>query len=237
MSPTKEYDAVVIGAGHAGIEASLSIARAGFSVCVLTMDLESIGRMSCNPAIGGLAKGHMVREIDALGGEMGLATDASGIQFRMLNRSKGPAVWAPRAQADKKLYSEYMQRVLKTTPNLFLKQGMGVELMIENGICRGIVTKDGEKISSKTVITGLSVMSGFAATTNFVGAAFDGTSFVIQGANLSSSDSVLFSGAAQLVPARTRFPVTGGLTVNVPEGAVTGRTAPPSARPCRMERG
>lgn len=152
MNPPKEYAAIVVGAGHAGIEASLAIARAGYSVCVLTMDLDSIGRMSCNPAIGGLAKGHMVREIDALGGEMGLATDATGIQFRMLNRSKGPAVWAPRAQADKKLYSEYMQRVLKTTPLLDLKQGMGVELMVENGECRGIITRDGEKIPSRNVI-------------------------------------------------------------------------------------
>ena len=152
MSPTKEYAAIVVGAGHAGIEASLAIARAGFSVCVLTMDLDSIGRMSCNPAIGGLAKGHMVRELDALGGEMGLATDATGIQFRMLNRSKGPAVWAPRAQADKKLYSEYMQNVLKTTPNLDLKKGMGVELIVENGECCGIITKDGETILSRTVI-------------------------------------------------------------------------------------
>ena len=152
MNLSREYAAIVVGAGHAGIEASLSIARAGLPVCVLTMDLESIGRMSCNPAIGGLAKGHMVRELDALGGEMGLATDATGIQFRMLNRSKGPAVWAPRAQADKKLYSEYMQRVLKSTPNLYLKQGMGVELVVENGVCCGIITKDGETIRSKNVI-------------------------------------------------------------------------------------
>ncbi len=152
MNPTKEYAAIVVGAGHAGIEASLSIARAGFPVCVLTMDIDSIGRMSCNPAIGGLAKGHMVREIDALGGEMGLATDATGIQFRMLNRSKGPAVWAPRAQADKKLYSEYMQRVLKTTPNLDLKKGMGVNLLVRNSECYGIQTGDGETILSRTVI-------------------------------------------------------------------------------------
>ncbi|HRK61489.1 MAG TPA: tRNA uridine-5-carboxymethylaminomethyl(34) synthesis enzyme MnmG [Candidatus Omnitrophota bacterium] len=152
MNSTKEYAAVVVGAGHAGIEASLSIARAGFPVCVLTMDIESIGRMSCNPAIGGLAKGHMVREIDALGGEMGLATDATGIQFRMLNRSKGPAVWAPRAQADKKLYSEYMQRALKTTPNIDLKKGMGVNLLVKDGVCYGIQTGDGEIILSRTVI-------------------------------------------------------------------------------------
>lgn len=152
MKTDQEYAAVVVGAGHAGIEASLAIARAGFPVCVLTMDLDSIGRMSCNPAIGGLAKGHMVREIDALGGEMGLAIDATGIQFRMLNRSKGPAVWAPRAQADKKLYSEYMQRVLKSAPNLKLKKGMGVELMIKEGVCCGIITGEGEKIFSRTVI-------------------------------------------------------------------------------------
>jgi len=152
MSATKEYAAIVVGAGHAGIEASLSIARAGLPVCVLTMDIESIGRMSCNPAIGGLAKGHIVREIDALGGEMGLATDATGIQFRMLNRSKGPAVWAPRAQADKKLYSEYMQRALKTTPNIDLKKGMGVNLLIQDGACYGIQTGDGEIILSRTVI-------------------------------------------------------------------------------------
>lgn len=152
MNSTKEYAAIVVGAGHAGIEASLSIARAGFPVCVLTMDIDSIGRMSCNPAIGGLAKGHMVREIDALGGEMARATDATGIQFRMLNRSKGPAVWAPRAQADKKLYSEYMQRVLKTTPNLDLKKGMGVNLLVRDGECYGIQTGDGENILSRTVI-------------------------------------------------------------------------------------
>lgn len=152
MNPTKEYAAIVVGAGHAGIEASLAIARAGLPVCVLTMDIDAIGRMSCNPAIGGLAKGHMVREIDALGGEMGLAIDTTGIQFRMLNKSKGPAVWAPRAQADKKLYSEYMQRILKATPLLDLRQGMGVELIVRDGICSGIITKEGETILSKTVI-------------------------------------------------------------------------------------
>ncbi len=147
-----KYDAIVIGLGHAGIEATLAIARAGFSVCALTMDIDSIGRMSCNPAIGGLAKGHMVREIDALGGEMALATDATGIQFRMLNLSKGPAVWAPRAQSDKQKYSEYMQRRLKTTPNIDLKQGMGVELIVENGVCCGLITKAGETIRAKNVI-------------------------------------------------------------------------------------
>ena len=100
MIHDRNYDAIVIGAGHAGTEAALSIGRAGFQVLFLTMNLDSICQMSCNPAIGGLAKGHVVREIDALGGQMGLAIDHTAIQFRMLNKSKGPAVWAPRAQAD-----------------------------------------------------------------------------------------------------------------------------------------
>ena len=108
----KNYSAIIVGAGHAGCEAALSLSRMGFKTLLVTMHLDAIARMSCNPAIGGLAKGHMVREIDALGGEMGLATDATGIQFRMLNKSKGPAVWAPRAQADKHQYELYMKRVL-----------------------------------------------------------------------------------------------------------------------------
>lgn len=147
-----QYRAIVVGAGHAGVEASLAIARAGYPVLVITMDTQAIARMSCNPAIGGLAKGHMVREIDALGGEMGRAIDATGIQFRMLNRSRGPAVWAPRAQADKKQYSLYMQRVLAAEPNIELRQGQAVKLLVENGRCGGIQTQDGEMIYSDTVL-------------------------------------------------------------------------------------
>ena len=124
----KKYGAIVVGAGHAGVEAALAVARCGYPVLLLSMDLEAIARMSCNPAIGGLAKGHIVREIDALGGEMGLAIDATGIQFRMLNRSRGPAVWAPRAQADKKQYSLYMARALRQEPNIELKQEQASEL-------------------------------------------------------------------------------------------------------------
>ncbi len=143
MNSTQRYAAIIVGAGHAGVEASLAIARCGFPVLVITMDTNAIARMSCNPAIGGLAKGHIVREIDALGGEMGLATDATGIQFRMLNKSKGPAVWAPRAQADKHHYERFMKRALETEKNLTLLQGQVVEILVKDGTCYGVRTKDG----------------------------------------------------------------------------------------------
>lgn len=149
---TTKYDSIIVGAGHAGVEASLSISRCGFSVLLITMDKAAIARMSCNPAIGGIAKGHIVREIDALGGEMGLAIDATGIQFRMLNRSKGPAVWSPRAQADKKQYSLYMQRVILSEPNLELREAHVTDLIMENGKCAGVKTQDGEAIYGETVI-------------------------------------------------------------------------------------
>ena len=152
MSANPKVSAIVVGAGHAGVEAALAIARCGFPVLVLTMDTNAIARMSCNPAIGGLAKGHIVREIDALGGEMGLATDATGIQFRMLNKSKGPAVWAPRAQADKKQYELYMQRALESEKNIALKQAQVVELIVRNGKCEGVRTKDGEDFFAENII-------------------------------------------------------------------------------------
>ncbi len=152
MISTQKYGSIIVGAGHAGIEASLSIARAGYQVLLLTMDLDSLAKMSCNPAIGGIAKGHVVREIDALGGEMGLAIDATGIQFRMLNRSKGAAVWAPRAQADKKQYQLYMHRVIEREKNINLKQGQAVELLIQNEKCNGIRTQSGEEFFSETVM-------------------------------------------------------------------------------------
>ncbi len=152
MTQKPIYSAIVVGAGHAGVEAALAIARAGYPVLVITMDTAAVARMSCNPAIGGLAKGHMVRELDALGGEMGLAIDATGIQFRMLNRSRGPAVWAPRAQADKKQYSQYMHRVLTAQKNICLMQGQAVRLVLENGRCKGIVTGEEEAIYSDAVI-------------------------------------------------------------------------------------
>src|ERR1700761_1991766 len=125
---TGRYDIIVIGGGHAGAEAAWAASRLGADVALVTMDDTKIGAMSCNPAIGGLAKGQMVREIDALGGLMGIATDNTGIQFRMLNRSKGPAVWGPRAQADKYKYAAEVQRLLSTCPNLTIVRGEVAEI-------------------------------------------------------------------------------------------------------------
>src|SRR5437762_11940929 len=125
------YDILVIGGGHAGAEAAWAASRLGASTALITLDETRLGQMSCNPAIGGLAKGQMVREIDALGGLMGIATDNTGIQFRMLNRSKGPAVWGPRAQADKYAYAKEVQRLLHTCPNLTIIAGDVAEILTE----------------------------------------------------------------------------------------------------------
>src|SRR5437016_840471 len=151
----ENYDVVVVGAGHAGCEAARASARMGLKTAMVTMNLDLIAQMSCNPAVGGIAKGHLVREIDALGGVMGEITDAVGIQFRLLNTSRGPAVWSPRAQCDKKLYRVKMREVLEREPNLRILQAEVAELMIEDGPPRrvtGVLLRDGRTISSEAVI-------------------------------------------------------------------------------------
>ncbi|MEP6902683.1 MAG: tRNA uridine-5-carboxymethylaminomethyl(34) synthesis enzyme MnmG [Actinomycetota bacterium] len=146
------FDVIVIGAGHAGCEAASASARLGAETALVTINLDLIGQMSCNPAVGGIAKGHVVREIDALGGIMGRVIDRTGIQFRLLNRSRGPAVQSPRAQADRSLYRIEMRRVLEATPNLHLRQGVVVQLIIENNKVTGVELQDTRRFGANAVI-------------------------------------------------------------------------------------
>ena len=152
MFHVKHYDVVVIGGGHAGAEAAAAAARRGARVALVTLRRSGIGVMSCNPAIGGLGKGHLVREIDALDGLMGRAADAAGIQFRLLNRRKGPAVQGPRAQADRKLYRDAVQQMLEATPGVEIVEGEVVDLQVQRGEVTGVVLADGASIQARAVV-------------------------------------------------------------------------------------
>ena len=147
-----EYDVVVVGAGHAGCEAAVAAARMGSSTLLITMNLALVAQMSCNPAMGGIAKGQIVREIDALGGMSGIVTDNTMIQFRMLNRSKGPAMWSPRAQCDKMKFSLFWRSVLENTPNLHLRQDTVTNIIFEGSVVVGVKTQLGQSIAAKRVI-------------------------------------------------------------------------------------
>ena len=146
------YDVVIVGAGHAGCEAALASARLGMETIMFTVSVDSIALMPCNPNIGGSSKGHLVRELDALGGEMGKNIDKTFIQSKMLNESKGPAVHSLRAQADKNRYHEEMKKTLEDQENLHLKQGEAIDLILENGRAQGVVLKTGSIYRSKAVI-------------------------------------------------------------------------------------
>ena len=147
-----EFDIAVIGAGHAGIEAALASARLGMRTVCFTIDLDAVGNMPCNPAIGGTGKGHLVRELDALGGEMARAADRACIQYRMLNRAKGPAVWSLRAQADRRRYQQVMKHTLEQQENLTLRQAEVTEIRCENGHVSAVVLRTGAVFGVKAVI-------------------------------------------------------------------------------------
>ncbi|MGM9835847.1 MAG: tRNA uridine-5-carboxymethylaminomethyl(34) synthesis enzyme MnmG [Muribaculaceae bacterium] len=146
------YDVIVIGAGHAGCEAACAAANLGSQTLLITMDMNKIAQMSCNPAVGGIAKGQIVREIDALGGQMGIVTDRASIQFRMLNRSKGPAMWSPRAQADRMRFMEEWRKIIENTPNLYMWQDSVDSLLIEDGVASGVRTSVGVEFRAKAVV-------------------------------------------------------------------------------------
>src|SRR6187549_414946 len=148
----EEFDVIVVGGGHAGTEAALAAARMGCKTLLLSHNIETLGQMSCNPSIGGIGKGHLVREVDALGGAMAIATDEAGIQFRTLNGSKGPAVRATRAQADRILYKAAIRRRLENQPNLWLFQGACDDLTLESDRVTGVVTQVGIRFMARAVV-------------------------------------------------------------------------------------
>src|SRR5574338_1693254 len=150
--PAHDFDVIVVGAGHAGVEAAWAASAQGLRVGLCTLSRETVALMPCNPAIGGTAKGHLVREIDALGGLMGLAADATGIQFRLLNRSRGPAVWSPRAQADKRRYSEWVRARLEQEPNITWIFGKAGRILVDDGRVVGLALESGEVYNGNSVV-------------------------------------------------------------------------------------
>ena len=148
----KEYDIIIIGGGHAGCEAAMAASSLGSSVLLISMDMNKFGQMSCNPAVGGIAKGQIVREIDALGGYMGIITDASTVQFRMLNKSKGPAMWSPRAQCDKNRFSAHWRKMLETTCNIDIYEDVTTSFLFDGAKITGVRTKTGAKFHSRCVV-------------------------------------------------------------------------------------
>ncbi|MFZ1455175.1 MAG: FAD-dependent oxidoreductase, partial [Saprospiraceae bacterium] len=147
-----KYDVIVVGAGHAGCEAAVGAANMGSKVLLITMNMNTIAQMSCNPAMGGVAKGQIVREVDALGGYSGIVTDYSMVQFRMLNMSKGPAMWSPRAQNDRMMFAAKWRKMLEGHPNIDFWQETVPGLIIKNGVCKGVVTSLGLEIESESVV-------------------------------------------------------------------------------------
>src|SRR6476469_7535678 len=148
----RRHEIIVIGAGHAGVEAAWAAARMGRDVAICTLSRETVAHMPCNPAIGGTAKGHLVREIDALGGLMGQAIDATAIQFKLLNRSRGPAVWSPRAQADKRRYSAWVRAALEREPNVSWIVGKAGRIVVRNGRIAGLAMEDGDEYSCSALV-------------------------------------------------------------------------------------
>lgn len=194
------YDIIVVGAGHAGCEAAVASARLGHQVLLITMNLALVAQMSCNPAIGGIAKGQIVREIDALGGMTGIVTDHTMIQFRMLNRSKGPAMWSPRAQCDKTAFSLYWRHVLENTPNLHLRQDTVTELILEDNVVKGVKTQLGKMLyAPKVILTNGTFLNGkiHVGEVNF------------SGGRIGESASFLLSDQLKICGVRTQKLKTG----------------------------